>query len=294
MSAKNLTIAVDGGGSGCRLGAFNDQGAMVATATEGPANLSLGEDQAWRNIRRGLSKLAAQIDESENWLPAKIMLGLAGSLQIDRRARFESLLPPEIIPTIVTDGHAQLLGASGGAAGACLAVGTGSVLHWLDNNGVTGMAGGWGYPIGDESSGAWLGMQLINAYLWHRDTNDPEASMPLVLKWLEDKIGRDVSDIQLWSTNTSSTALASLAPIVVSAADQQDFLANEILAKGAEQCMRLLRVAPSDLPIFLVGGLAKIYQARLSADLKHRIHTPIGDALTGLYLLSEDQQTKAK
>ena len=280
---------VDGGGSGCRLGAFSDEGMLLASTTEGPANLSLGEEQAWRHIRLGLYKLAQLIGESDDWVPSRLHLGLAGSLQCKGRSQFLALLPQQTQATIVTDGHAQLFGASGGAAGACLAVGTGSVLHWIDHDGVISMAGGWGYPIGDEGSGAWLGMQLINAYLWFRDTANSQAAVPSVLQALEDKIGRDVSDVQLWSTNTSSTELASLAPLIVAAASEQDELAIELLNRGAQQCERLLNLAPSHLPVFLVGGLAQIFQARLSSSIKQRIQAPVGDALTGLFLLSQAQ-----
>ena len=293
MSNKNLTVVVDGGGSGCRLGAFDNQGTLLATAADGPASLTLGEEQAWLHISRCLSHLAEQLGEPSDWLPTELCLGLAGSLHSDRRSRFLKLLPPQINPILVTDGHAQLLGATGGTPGACLAVGTGSVLHWLDESGETTMAGGWGFPMGDEGSGAWLGFQLINHYLWHRDTRLPNTVVPIVFQALEDRIGTEISDVQLWSTNTRSTELASLAPIIASAAEQGDKLANTLLDQGAEQCERLLRIAPAELPVYLVGGLAKIYHSRMSSSVQQRLHVARGDAFSGLYSLSQIHQRSA-
>lgn len=158
-----MTVVVDGGGSGCRLGAYDGHGTLCATAVNGPASLSLGEQQAWLHINSGLINLASQLGELDDWLPSKLCMGLSGALQNKPRERFMALLPTAMQAILVTDGHAQLLGAMGGAPGACLAVETGTVLHWLDVNGDIKMAGGWGFPVGDEGSGAWLGVQLINA-----------------------------------------------------------------------------------------------------------------------------------
>ncbi|MEE9335626.1 MAG: BadF/BadG/BcrA/BcrD ATPase family protein [Granulosicoccaceae bacterium] len=293
MSNKNLTVVVDGGGSGCRLGAFDNHGALVATAADGPASLTLGEEQAWLHISRGLSHLAEQLGEPSNWLPMALCLGLAGSLQSARRTHFLRLVPPGINPILVTDGYAQLLGATGGEPGACLAVGTGSVLHWLDKSGETDMAGGWGFPVGDEGSGAWLGFQLVNRYLWHRDTRRTGSMAPVVFQALEDRIGTDVSDVQAWSSNTRSTELASLVPIITSAAEQGDNLANKLLDRGAKQCERLLRVAPDELPVYFVGGLAKFYHSHLSSSTQQRLHVARGDAFSGLYSLSQTHQRNA-
>ena len=295
MGKENLIVVVDGGGSGCRLGAYDVQGSLLATATNGPASLSLGEEQTWRHIRQGISSLAEQLDIATDWMPAEICLGLAGSLQSARRKRFLALIPHGVITTLVTDGHAQLLGATDGKPGACLAMGTGSVLHWIDESGESNMAGGWGFPCGDEGSGAWLGLKLINAYLWQHDTyrTGSDVPVPIVIQALQDRIGQKVSDIQLWSTNTRSTELASLAPLIVSAAKQDDRLANALLDSGAQQCERLIQVAPDTLPVYLVGGLADVYLPRLSSSTRERVRVPLGDAFSGLYSLRQSHQRSA-
>lgn len=282
-----MTVVVDGGGSGCRLAAYDAHGTLRATAANGPASLSLGEEQAWLHISGGLSTLANQLGESVDWLPQRLCLGLSGALQNERRRRFLALLPQSITPILITDGHAQLLGATGGQPGACLAVGTGSVLHWLDESEAIGMAGGWGFPMGDEGSGAWLGFQLINAYVWHRDSHRDGVEVPLIFQLLEERIGREVSDIQAWSTNTRSTELASLAPLIVSAAENDDELSNSLLERGTQYCERLLSLSPGTLPIYMVGGLGEIYRARLGSSFLDRCQRPHGDAFSGLYTLSQ-------
>ena len=289
--SDTATVTVDGGASGCRLAAFGADGALRAGAVDGPASLTLGEAQAWRHIARGLRTLAGELGLPPHWLPPVLCLGLAGALQRERRERFIALLPASIECRLVTDGHAQLLGASGGEPGACLAVGTGSVLHWLDGDGRDGMAGGWGFPAGDEGSGAWLGLRAIGAYLRARDeahrvlSGSPLASPGSLFAALEERIGTDVSSVQSWSTRTVSTELASLAPLVVAAAGRDDPVAVSLLDEGAVRCAALFAVAPSDVPLYLVGGLAGVYRTRLPANIRARLREPRGGPLEGLLSL---------
>lgn len=287
---------MDGGASGCRMAAFDSGGVQCAFAQDGPASLSTGVENAWQHIKQGLSSISKQIGESNDWLPQHLWMGLAGSLQSARYEHFLSLIPDEINPVVITDGHAQLLGAAGGKPGICLAIGTGSVMHWLDKQGNLSYAGGWGYPVGDEGSGAWLGAQLVNHYLWHRDipsskhnpltSNNPSRMFAA----LEQHTGTDVSDLQLWSTSQSSTKMASLAPIVVEAVSHDDELALSFVNRGTHYCQRLIDLAPDDLPIFVVGGLADLYTTKLKSIYGERCQPAAGNALDGLYNYATEQR----
>lgn len=285
---------VDGGASGCRLAAFNENGVQCASAQDGPASLSIGEEAAWQHIRQGLSSLAVQIGEAPDWQPERLWMGLAGALQSTRYENFVSLIPQTIDPVIITDGYAQLLGAAGGKPGICLAMGTGSVIHWLDTEGNTGKAGGWGYPTGDEGSGAWLGTQLVNRYVWFLDSQAETAKPSTMFPALEKRIGADVSDIQLWSTCINPTEMASLAPIVVTSANQGDELANAIVKSGICYCQQLIGLAPANLPVFIVGGLAELYTPHLKEKYGDRCHRAIGNALNGLYTYAKKHQELKK
>lgn len=291
MTDARVTVVVDGGGTGCRLGAFDAGGVLRARAADGPASLSLGVEQTWEHIRRGLKSLAAELGQPQGWVPERLCMGLAGGLRSERRSEFLSLIPASVEATLVTDGQAQLIGATGGQPGICLAAGTGSVMHWLDASGKIGLAGGWGFPMGDEGSGAWLGAKLINLYVWHRDIGTSDT--PPVFAALEARIGRSVAEVQTWSTCKISTELASLAPIVVAAADGGDTVARSLLQAGAGECERLLALAPKDLPIYIVGGLAEVYRPLLAAPTRARLRAPRGDVFTGLYTLSLDPQKYA-
>lgn len=278
-----VMVAVDGGGSSCRVAAFDGAGRMLTRVTvNGHASLSRGVEQAWKNIDSGLQQVRRELQKTPDWLPDRLVMGLAGSLQETRRRNFLALLPDILAYTLVTDGHAQLLGASGGQPGICLAIGTGSVLHWLDENGERGMVGGWGFPVGDEGSGAWLGMRLVQHYLWHVDGRRQRGSL---IESLAERLGTEVSDIQQWSTQTQSGVLAQLAPLVFEHAASDDSLALSLLDEGVGHALALLELAPGQLAVHLVGGIGERMQDRLAAQLGDRLQPARGDALQGLWQL---------
>lgn len=279
-----IVVAVDGGASRCRMAAFNAGGDVLARASiEDHASLSLGVSAAWQHIEAGLQRLRRSLKKDQQWLPDRLMLGLAGSLQERRRHDFLKLLPPSLPCTLVTDGHAQLLGASAGLPAICLAVGTGSVLHWMGSDGKSHMAGGWGFPVGDEGSGAWLGMRLLQIYVWHKDGKTAESTL---MAAVESRVGSSVSSIQQWTTQTQSSVLAQLAPLVIEHAAQGDRLAKCLMEEAAEHCLALIALAPADLPVYIAGGIGEQLSPRLSDALGNRITKAHGDALRGLWQLS--------
>ena len=274
-------VAVDGGASGCRLAAFDARGArLAAVRVERHASLSLDPAEAAGAVREGIERLHGvagfRPGEVVDGVAVVLVAGLAGSLRPARRDAFRAALGLDA--TIVTDGEAQLLGASGGAPGACLAVGTGSVVHWRDASGATGMAGGWGFPVGDEGSAAWLGLRLLQGYLEARDRGRRDAAP---FRALEAVVGEDVASVQAWTTASRSTDFGALASIVTVHAGLGDALAAGLLEDGATRCERLLAVAPAGLPRYLVGGLAGVY-APLLARRGIALSEPRGDALDGL------------
>ena len=285
---NNWVAVVDGGASGSRYALYDQQGKVVCTHEAGPASLTLGAQSAWHAIEGGVKSMIATVADEASSMPQKIVMGLAGSLQQEQREKFLSAIPDEVSASLYTDGYAQLIGAGGGRPGICLAAGTGTVIHWLNEKEEHHMAGGWGYPVGDDGSGAWLGMQLINDYLWYRDGERTFASDASdVFAELELVIGHSTSDIQTWSTCKESTRLASLVPMLAAFDRRRNAYVDTLITRGEQQCCRLIDLAPASLPLYVTGGLSALYDSGLRVRYADRMRLPVGDALSGLYLLSQ-------
>ena len=277
-------VVVDGGASRCRLAAFSKDGELLARAEiEAHASLTMGAGMAWQHIIQGLSLLRQSLKEKSTWQPGVLCMGLAGALQEQRRDEFLALVPQGVKALLHTDGYAQLIGATGGQPGICLAVGTGSVMHWQDGGGGQGMAGGWGFPVGDQGSGAWLGMRVLQIYVAHCDG---DVSDSLLIKSVEQRVGSSVSDIQRWTTENRSSVLAQLAPLIFESAAEGDTQGLALIDEAVSHCMELVRLAPDSLPVYVVGGVGTQISPALSVALGNRLQRSCGDALRGLWHLA--------
>ena len=277
-------VVVDGGGSRCRLAAFSEDGEMLArVAVDAHASLTMGVADAWQHISQGLRSLRHSLTLASTWQPAVLSMGLAGALQDQKHDEFLSLIPPNVETRLYTDGYAQLIGATGGQPGICLAVGTGSVIHWLDNAGKHGMAGGWGFPVSDQGSGAWFGIRLLQIYVAHCDGHVCDSSL---MDSVAQRIGSTVSAIQRWTTESRSSVYAQLAPLVFESAADGDKVALALIDEATDHCMQLISLAPHSLPVYVVGGVGTQLSPVLAVELGERLNKSQGDALRGLWHLA--------
>ena len=287
-----LIVSVDGGASGCRLAAFSLSGDVLArVVVDEHASLSLGVVAAWSHINEGLQALRKQLNVEAHWQPDKLSLGLAGSRDAKKANELRALVPPHIDVLLNTDGYAQLMGASGGKPGICLAVGTGSVIHWQGTDHIVHTAGGWGFPAGDQGSGAWLGMRLLQIYVAHRDGHTSSSTL---MGAVEKRIGTGSSSIVAWTTEKRPGVMAQLAPLVFDAADDNDPAAGALIDEAVAHCMQLITLAPADLPVYVVGGVGLRLRPALASFVGERLCSPHNDALRGLWDLATIQPTLNK
>lgn len=279
----------DGGGTGARLRITTLDGEIVGRGQGGSANIATDPELAWRSL---VEAFAA----ARQGLPGDASLsgaaGLAGAEVPEALGRFLALRPVEMPElTVVTDARSTCLGAHGGADGAVAAIGTGSFAYALitGKNGEvqTRRVGGWGFPQGDEGSGAWIGRQAVSAMLQAHDGR----IMPDALTrhcWAE-LLGR--GDPLSWAIGQKATGFATLAPVVVEAARAGSERAEAILTAAAEEVDRhveaLVRAEGFEaLPLCLLGGLGSVLEPRLSPQTRGRLRAPQGDSVDGALLLA--------
>jgi len=231
-----------------------------------PGSLTLGVARAARAVTTAISRLVTNCPELEG-APRHIQCGLAGSLEPTRLGQFMAHWPDQPI-AVVTDGYGQLVAATGGVAGACLSVGTGSVVHWLQADGYSGMAGGWGFPAGDLGGGAQLGLRWVQLELIELDRNGPSAL-------LRELVGSTRSAIQQWCASATATEYAALCPSIVAAVDNG--AAQQAVSQARLELDGLVAAVPAGLTCYVAGSLGI---ALLGGDERFAVST--GLALDGL------------
>ena len=287
----SLTVVIDGGGSGSRLAAFDKSGNKVAQVNSSPAGLSLGHGATWSAIESGLQDLATQLDRPADWMPEELWCGLAGSQQSANKTSLLEKFPANTTCHIINDGYAQLLGSCGGVTpAACLSIGTGSVLNHIDEQGQSSFQGGWGFPVGDEGSGAWIGIRAINRLTHWYDTRLKSLTPPPMIEALLTVVEPNVEGILEYSTCNSAKKLATLAPLVFDTVTQ-DQRALDIITEGAEHLHDLIAETSQTMPLYIAGGLALNYQPYLQKLLDHEIQrSPDDAALDGLYWYAKNSR----
>ncbi|MET0863056.1 MAG: BadF/BadG/BcrA/BcrD ATPase family protein, partial [Nakamurella sp.] len=104
-----------------------------------------------------------------------VCVGAAGVDSADQEHRLRDLVQaqvPAAAIAIVHDSH-LILAAAGVEHGIALISGTGSVAWGRTADGTVARAGGWGYLLGDEGSGYWIGRQAVRHALQLVDRGQP-------------------------------------------------------------------------------------------------------------------------
>jgi glucosamine kinase len=179
--------------------------------------------------------------------------------------------------SIETDARIALEGAFGGAAGIVLIAGTGSIVIAKLPDGSVTTLGGWGRLLGDEGSGFGIGWAALRAVA--RDI-DRRGDAQRLRAMFAERVGWATRDAIIASVYQEKFDLATLAPIVLEAAEQGDVTANAILKDGARHLVDQLvamvdRMGPMrSVGVVFIGGLIErgtLYAGIVTGSIHARI-----------------------
>jgi glucosamine kinase len=214
---------------------------------------------------------------------------MAGASEPDHAAAAEEREHPFRRVIMTTDAHAACIGAHDGRDGGIIIAGTGTI-GWAMVQGKVHRIGGWGLPISDEGSGAWLGGELLRRVLWARDGR--VLWTPLLRDVFAD-FHDDPHAILDWVAQAQPADLGAYAPRIVAHsternAAERDDAAVELMSLAAGHidalAARLVDVGADRLS--LMGGLAASLRPWLTPAIQAHLVEPVGDALTGALTLA--------
>ncbi len=154
-------LGVDGGGTNCRVRLADENLVTLAEVRNGRSNLQIDDgDPAYKAITDGTRDVfaAAGVDYAET-ANTYACFGMAGGRMDSARAEFAARPWPFAGVKVYDDIDIAHAGALGGDEGGVVIIGTGSAAMSIVN-GKRYQAGGWGFHIGDQMSGAILGREL--------------------------------------------------------------------------------------------------------------------------------------
>ena len=251
-----LVVGIDAGGSKTRAFAVDRAGAVVGRGAGGGANLLSSPDPA--------GSIGAALAESLGSVrPEAIVLSCSGGDRpADRekgRAILTQLVGPEVRIEVTHDAIAALYAGNPAGCGVVLISGTGSIAYGRNDAGEERRAGGWGYLIGDEGSGLWLGLEGLRAAAHHADGRG--AATAITTHLLRDLGVASFMDVipLIYGRPHPAPAIVAAVWAVGRAAAETDAIAVSIVQRGAHALARAaLTVANglrlTDGPVYLAGG----------------------------------------
>jgi N-acetylmuramic acid 6-phosphate etherase len=177
---------------------------------------------------------------------------------------------------VLADGAVALSTAFHGGPGILVNAGTGSIAFARDPAGELHRAGGYGWQLGDEGGGYWLGRRALDVAARAQDGRGEGSTL---LARLLGALGlQHFDDLVRWTATATPAQVAALAPHVLNAAREGEVVARRAVDDAAGELLELVatlvRFFPGTGPVAVAvtGGLL-LPQSPLTAALRERLAT---------------------
>lgn len=268
MTKRTLLLGVDGGGS--KTAACIAEVDSAGEITElgkgfgGPSNVrAVGPAHAEINLEVAIDAAHTAAGTGNDEIDYAV-LALAGSALPDvgsvitnwaKRCQIAKQVD------VVSDADPVLAVGALYGKGIALIVGTGSVAIGKSDGGQRSMTGGWGHWFGDTGSGFDLGRRALSAVADTVDGIGPDTALvERMLERLQTDNPREILQ-RLSLHHDIRREIASLAPVLLHAAEDGDAVATDIVRDAAASTAKLVIATAKklgfgvDAPLAIAGGI---------------------------------------
>ena len=177
---------------------------------------------------------------------------------------------------VESDARIALEGAFSGKPGSILIAGTGSIMFGKDGKGNIVRVGGFGRFLGDEGSGYVIGKKGLVAV---SKEFDGRSGHTILTEFIAEKFKIETSEKLITEIYKNNFDIASVAPLVITAADQNDKTALKIIDEETDELIlhiesMLKKINQPKLDIVLIGGLItnkNIYSKTFLNKVKNKL-----------------------
>ncbi len=257
-------LGIDAGGTKTVCQLANDRGELIAESRRGGANL---QTKGELEVEKVLHDVMEETLGDRDITPAAICLGIAGVDRPDDAQVVRGIMKRigyKARVLVVNDALVALEAGAPDQPGIVVIAGTGSIAYGRNSHHEAARAGGWGYVLGDEGSGYWIGRAALRAVLREADRRGPQTQLTeLLLKHFDVDRAQDLIH-EVYHGMLRPTSIASLAQSVQTAFRAGDSVAIGILRGAANELessalsvARRLDLIGGQFPFVLAGGIFK-------------------------------------
>src|SRR5687767_2577851 len=228
-------LGIDAGGTKTVCFLADERGHILAESRGGGANLqAAGELEVEKVLHRVMDDALGDHDIR----PAAICLGIAGVDRDDDAEAVRGIMRRIGFKTrtlVVNDALIALVAGAGDRPGVVVVAGTGSIAYGRDAAARAARAGGWGYLLGDEGGGFWIGRAALSAVVRQFDGRGPSTRLTeLVLSQMGLTSPTELIH-EIYYRDLHRHAIAGLAALVEDAAEAGDAVAGSILTRAGTE-----------------------------------------------------------
>ena len=288
-------VGLDIGGSKTR-GIVWTGGAVTSDHSVGSTNV---QNVSLETAQENMAELFAHLEAVG---ATEAFAGAGGVDTDDDVTALRSLIAPFVPGAQVSVVHDTrlLLAASGAIEGVAVIAGTGSAAWGVNAAGKQARAGGWGYLLGDEGSGYWLGREAVRHSLRRMDAGEPVDELTASLL---DYCGlaHPGELIRHFHQGTTRRYWAAASPVVFAAAEKGHAEAGAMVVQAAADLAAMAAKVADQLdipgPIVLGSGLGsnvpalqEAFKIQLAALGLQDVHILERDPIFGIPLLVSAEQ----
>ena len=266
-------LGIDAGASATKWALINENG-LILSGQQEAMDGHLYRESSLARMQKVLREIKAQIKELR---VESVYMGITGVTH-DGSIQNQIKLVFDCDSQIVSDIELAYRANFSEGNGILLYAGTGSVSFAIDEEGQTHQIGGWGYLLGDEGAGYWIGRESIRHALSVIESNagrTPDSLATLVLKAMN---ASDWNSVKSFVYSQERAKIAALSAIVNMAAEKNDADAILILTKAAAHFAELVnrmdkQLVRKALPVTFTGGISnsQILYRELERYLRMRV-----------------------
>lgn len=274
VDKNTLFVGIDGGGTKCKAVIVDGENNILGVGVAGPANPLYSFEQTTTSITQSV-QIALQEAKLKGSIISSLVagIGLAGVNLPSLMTQMQQWFHPFKQMSLTTDLNIACIGAHDGNAGAIFISGTGSCGYSSAAEKQL-MIGGYGFPYGDQGSGAWVGQQVVTKVICSLDGMLINSIMnSKLLKHLHCNNSLDIVEKV---NRKSASFFAELAYIAFDSATIDDRLALTIINEGAQYLTsiadKLWLKEPNRLSF--IGGLSPSFTPYLAQHVIERLSEP--------------------
>ena len=260
---SNIFLGIDAGGSHTDVAIALQDGTILGRADGPGAAMRPGGAATSAAIMADTARRAAA--SAGVALPAqRVMVGAAGAGRAPERTDLAAALIESGVARaaeVMGDGELALIAAFAGGPGILVNAGTGSIAYARDPKGHVHRAGGFGWQMGDEGGGYWLGRRALASAGRAHDGRDDQSTLPTRLL---SALGlKEFDDLVRWAALATPAQIAGLAPQLINAAAEGERVAQAAVREAAieltDHVAALRKHFPADSVVdwAMAGGLLK-------------------------------------